>query len=186
MWWMFYYKISFSKKAVFLGKTAKNLFVGGHDRFEKGASGNKNQYDLFFGGIDVLNIFHLIIFLKKTIFSKITAKNYFWKHDYFWENGTSDDKNEYNFSFGEMRYQIQFLSFVHKTPQTIWLKHGKNWFWGHIFPHIGGSIGPIVSKTIGFIHEWTHTPHEFHENRFKTATCTITSYTYKYINITDL
>ncbi len=28
---MFYYKTSFSKKAVFLEKTAKNAFVGGHE-----------------------------------------------------------------------------------------------------------------------------------------------------------
>ncbi len=45
---MFYYKTSFSKKAEFLEKTAKNPFVGGHDCFEgKGASGDKNQYNLF-------------------------------------------------------------------------------------------------------------------------------------------
>ncbi len=45
---MFYYKTSFSKKAVFLEKTAKNPFVGGHDRFEgRRASSDKNQYNLF-------------------------------------------------------------------------------------------------------------------------------------------
>ncbi len=42
---MFYYKTSFSKKAVFLEKTAKNPFVRGHDRFEeRGTPGDKNQY----------------------------------------------------------------------------------------------------------------------------------------------
>ncbi len=45
---MFDYKTSFSKKAVFLEKTAKNPFVGGHDRFQgRGTSGDKNQYNLF-------------------------------------------------------------------------------------------------------------------------------------------
>ncbi len=45
---MFYYETHFSKKAVFLKKTAKNPFVGGHDPSEgKGASGDKNQCNLF-------------------------------------------------------------------------------------------------------------------------------------------
>ncbi len=45
---MFYYKTSFSKKAVFLEETAKNPFVEGHGRFEgSGAPGDKNQYNLF-------------------------------------------------------------------------------------------------------------------------------------------
>ncbi len=45
---MFYYRTSFSKNAVFLEKTAKNPFVGGHDGFEgRGASGKKNQYNFF-------------------------------------------------------------------------------------------------------------------------------------------
>ncbi len=45
---MFYYRTSFSKKAVFLEKTAKNPFVGGYGSFEgRGAPGDKNQYNLF-------------------------------------------------------------------------------------------------------------------------------------------
>ncbi len=45
---MFYYLTRLSKKAVFLEKTAKNLSVGGHDRFEeRGASGDQNQYKPF-------------------------------------------------------------------------------------------------------------------------------------------
>ncbi len=40
---MFYYRISFSKKAVFLEKIAKTPFVGGHDRFERRETpGDKN------------------------------------------------------------------------------------------------------------------------------------------------
>ncbi len=62
---MFYYKGSFSEKAVFLEETAKNPFVRGHDCFEgKRASGDKNQYNLFVG-IGVLNIFHLTFSSKK-------------------------------------------------------------------------------------------------------------------------
>ncbi len=45
---MFYYKTNFSKNAGLLEKTAKNPFVEGNDRFEgRGASGDKNQYNLF-------------------------------------------------------------------------------------------------------------------------------------------
>ncbi len=45
---MFYYRISFLKKAVFLERTAKNPFVGGRDRFAgRGTSGDKIQYNLF-------------------------------------------------------------------------------------------------------------------------------------------
>ncbi len=46
---MFYYKTSFSIKAVFLEKTPKYPFVGGLDRFEgRGVSSDKSQYDQFF------------------------------------------------------------------------------------------------------------------------------------------
>ncbi len=75
---MFYYKTSFSKKAVFLEKTAKNPFMGGHDRFE-GRRRLVTKFNItFFVGIDVFNIFHSTTFSRKTIFSKITAENYFW------------------------------------------------------------------------------------------------------------
>ncbi len=42
------------------------------------------------------------------------------------------------------------------------------------FPHISGSIGPIVSKN-NRVHAWVdpHQPCEFHKNRFKTATTCI-------------
>ncbi len=74
---MFYYKTRVSKKAVFLEKTAKNPFVRGHDRFERRGRLATKINVTFFVGIDVLNIFHLTTFLKKTIFSKIKANNYF-------------------------------------------------------------------------------------------------------------
>ncbi len=80
---MFHYKISFSKKAVFLEKIEKNPFVGGHDHFEgRGRLAIKINIT-FFVGINVLNIFHLTTFSKKKKNSKITVKNYFWGHDYF-------------------------------------------------------------------------------------------------------
>ncbi len=73
---MFCYKTSFSDKAVFLEETAKNSFMGGHDSFDGGLATHINV--TFFVGIEVLNIFHLTIFSKKTKFSKITAINYVW------------------------------------------------------------------------------------------------------------
>ncbi len=60
---------------------------------------------------------------------------------------------------------------------------------GHIFLHISGSIGPIVSKN-NRAHPWVdlHLPCEFPENWLKTATRITRSYTYicKYINIAYL
>ncbi len=74
---MFYYKTDFSKKAIFLEKTAKNLFVEGHDRFEGTERLAIKINIIFFVGIHVFNIFYSTTFLKKTIFSQTTAKNYF-------------------------------------------------------------------------------------------------------------
>ncbi len=80
-----------------------------------------------------------------------------------------------------MGYQIQFLSFFLKKPIPFDL-NPKYRFWGHIFSHICGSIGPIVSKN-NRIYPWAdpHQPCEFHENRIKTATCIVTSFLYIYI-----
>ncbi len=81
---MVYYKTSFSKQAVFLEKTAKNPFVGGHNRFEgRGASGDKNQCNLFCRHRR-FEYFSIDNFFEKTIFSKIKAKNYF-----FWVGGVT-------------------------------------------------------------------------------------------------
>ncbi len=75
---MFYYKTSFLKKAVLSEKTVKRPFVGGYDHFKGRGRLVTKISRTFFVGIEVLNIFHLTIFSKKTTFSIITAKNYFW------------------------------------------------------------------------------------------------------------
>ncbi len=74
---MFYYKTSFSKKAIFSEKTAKNPFVEGHDRFEgRGRLATKICIN-FFVGIAVLNIFHLTIFSKRRhIFGEKWAESF--------------------------------------------------------------------------------------------------------------
>ncbi len=77
---MFHYKTSFLKKAVLSEKTAKNPFVEGRDRFEwRGTSDDKNQLHLFCTHRRFEYFSFNYFFEKKTtIFSKITAKNYFW------------------------------------------------------------------------------------------------------------
>ncbi len=132
----------------------------------------------FFVGIDVLNIFHLTTFSKKSIFSRITVKNDFGRHDHFWGNGVLDVTNIYNLSFGKWVPNTVFKFFSSKTPIPLDLK-SKNWFCGHIFPHICGFSGPIVSKN-NIVHPWAdpHQPCKFHENRFKITTYIVTSYTY--------
>ncbi len=108
---MFYYRTSFSKKAIFLEKTAKNPFVGGHGSFEgRGHLGTKINIT-FFVGIDVLNIFYLTIFSKKNnIFQKISEKLFFGASPFLRERGGSDDKNEYN--------HITFF-LVNGVPNTV-------------------------------------------------------------------
>ncbi len=56
-----------------------NIDVLGDDHFEKkGASCNESQYNIFCKKW-VFEYFLFNNFLEKTIFSKITAKNNFWK-----------------------------------------------------------------------------------------------------------
>ncbi len=61
----------------FSEKNVKNLFVGGHDRFEGRVHLATKINITFFVRLEVLNIFHLTIFWGKTTFSEITVKNHF-------------------------------------------------------------------------------------------------------------
>ncbi len=123
---MFYYKTSFS------GKTAKNPFVGGHDRLKgRGGVWRQKSTQPFFAGIEVLNIFNLTIFLKKTIFSEITAKNYFWKaRPFFREWGVGGQKWKQPFLW-EMRNWIRWSFFLKKAHTGEWKPNTS--FRGHIF-----------------------------------------------------
>ncbi len=59
------------------------------------------------------------------------------------------------------------FSFFLKKSNTVWYKPEKLVLGAH-FPHICGSIGPIVSKN-NRVHPWVN-PHqlcEFHENQFR-------------------
>ncbi len=97
---MFYYRTSFSKKAIFLEETAKNLFVGGHDRFEgRGASGDKNQYNLFCRYRRFEYFLSNNFLPKKQYFPKYKRKIIFGGRHHFRGNGGADDKNEYNLFF---------------------------------------------------------------------------------------
>ncbi len=81
-------------------------------------------------------------FWKKKIFCKITPKNNFWQHDQFLGNGVSDNKNEYNIFYGKWGTKYDFEIFSSKTPIPA-ERTPKNQFWGRIFRHISGYIGPI-------------------------------------------
>ncbi len=84
---MFYYTTSFSKKAVFLEKTAKTPFVGvgGHDCFEgRGASGDKNQYNLFCWHQQRSEYFSFNNFFEKNnIFQNNSEILFLGVHDHF-------------------------------------------------------------------------------------------------------
>ncbi len=69
---------------------------------------------------------------------------------------------------------LKFFPF--KNPYR--LNENQKTYLGHIFPCINGSIGPIGSKN-NRVHPWMdpHQPCQFQENRSKTATCIIRSYT---------
>ncbi len=96
--------------------------MGGHDHFEgKRVPGDRNE---------VLNIFHITIFSKKAIFSKIKAKNNFWGCDHFSGNAVSDDKNEFSLFYGKWGTEYDFEIFSSKTPHTSWRKAKKKQFWG--------------------------------------------------------
>ncbi len=72
-------------------------------RFEgKEAFGDKNQCNLFFVRNEVSNIFHLTIFLKKTIFTKITAKNNFWGITIFERMGRRTTKMNITFFYHKL------------------------------------------------------------------------------------
>ncbi len=57
----------------------------------------------------------------------------------------SDDKSEYNFFRENGVPNTVLKSFPQKNPISADLNL-KNWFLGHILPHICDSIGPIVFK----------------------------------------
>ncbi len=57
-----------------------------------------------------------------------------------------DNKNKYNLFYGKWDTEYGFEIFFSRNHIPVEWKQKKNQFWGHIFPHIYGSIGPIVSK----------------------------------------
>ncbi len=155
-------------------KNCKKQFMGGNGHFaRKGCLVTKIDIN-FFVWNEVLNISHITIF-KKIFFSKITEKKNFGGPDHFSENEVSKDKNEYNLFYGKWSTEFGFQIFSSGYPILAEWKQ-KNQFWGQIFPRISGTVGPIVSKKIGFSHVWTRSYQscEFNENWFKTATCIVT------------
>ncbi len=149
---------------------------------EKWVFGDKNWYKLFCNkrGFEYFSYNNLKTKKqkqnKKTIFSKITAKIIFGRHDHFLKNGVSDDKNEYRFFYGKWIPNTALNFFLHKTP--YWLNESQK-------TNFGGTFSPYqrfqwfywtncFQKT-NWIHPCvdSHQPCEFHKNRFKTTTCVV-------------
>ncbi len=95
---MFYYKTSFSKKAVFLDKTVKNHLWEDKIVLKGGMFGHKSQHNLFCRHHS-FEYFSLNNFFEKTIFSKINPKNNFCVHDHFWGKGRQMTKMNITFFF---------------------------------------------------------------------------------------
>ncbi len=127
----------------------------------------------FFVRNKVLNISYIIIFSKKHYFPKQLRKITFERLDNFSGNGVLDDKNEHNLFPGkwDTEYGFEIFSSKNTTPAE-WKP--KIQFWGHIFPHINGSTGPIVSIK-NRVHPCvdSNQPCEFCENWFKIVTCNV-------------
>ncbi len=97
--------------------------------------------------------------------SRITAKNNFWGATTIFE-GTRRRTTEMNITFcmGNRMPNTVFKFFPSKNLiQSD--SNRKNWFWGHIFPLICGSIGPIDFKN-NRAHPWAN-PHQPRVNFMK-------------------
>ncbi len=124
-------------------KNCKKPFMWENDHFERNTCLSTKINITFFVGIEVLNIFHITI--KKKEIPEYQQKIMFKGHDHFSGNEVSDDKNEYNLLYGKWATKYGFEIFSSKTPIPAEWKP-RNQFWGHISPHVTGSVGPIVSK----------------------------------------
>ncbi len=106
---MFYYRTSFSKKAVFLEKTTKNPFVGGYCRFERRGHLATKINITFFVGINVLNIFYLTTFSKKNnIFQNIREKLFLEGVTIFEGTGCRMTKMNITYFFGKWGTKYSF------------------------------------------------------------------------------
>ncbi len=107
---MFYYKTSFSKKAVFLEKTAKNHLW--EDLTVLRGSGRlaTNINITFFVGVDVLNIFHLATVSKKNnnIFQNNSEKLYLGSMTIFEGTGRQTTKMNIIFFAGKWGTKYSF------------------------------------------------------------------------------
>ncbi len=118
---MFYYRTNFSKKVVFLEKTVKNTFVGGHDRFEgRGAPDDKNQYNFFcrhrrFEYVSSNNFFE-----KKQCSPKYKRKIIFAGVTIFEGTGVRTTKMNITFFLVNGVPNTVFKFFL-KKPHTAWL-----------------------------------------------------------------
>ncbi len=147
---MFYYWTSFSKKAVFLEKIAKTLFVGRYDHFEgRVAPGDKNPCNILCGHRRFEYFSSNKFKKKKQYFSKYKWKIIFAERNNFWVKEESDDKNEYDIFFGKWGTKYSVQVFFSKTPIPSDL-NPKTRFWGTFSPISVVLLGRLFPKTIGF------------------------------------
>ncbi len=110
----------------------KTPFVGGHDRFEEvGASGEKNEYNLFCRQWG-FKYFSFDIFLEKNNIFENNSEKLFLKGVTIFE-GMERRTTKTNITFflgNEVHNTV--LSFFFKTPHSIWLLV----LWAHLFPYL--------------------------------------------------
>ncbi len=117
---MFYYRTSFSKKAVFLEKNAKNPFGGGHGRFEgRGAPGDKNECNLFCRHRRFEYFLSNNFFVKNNIFQNISEKLFLEGVTIFEGTGNQTTKMNITFFFVNVVPNTVFKFFSQKTQYRL-------------------------------------------------------------------
>ncbi len=124
-----------------------------------GAQRQKSIYLKFFDRNEVLNVFHIPIFSKKTtIFSIITEKNNFrmrggaWPFFREWTVGTT--KMNITFSMGNGAPITALKFFPQKSPYRL-NESKKICFGGTFSPISVVLLDQLFTKKIGFTHVWT-------------------------------
>ncbi len=149
--------------------------MGGHHHFKgKGGVWRPKININFFVRNEVLNIFRVTIFSKRTIFTKITVKkNYEGRDDHFSGKGCPTTKINIIFSMGNGVPNTTLKFFPQKPPYWVNESH-KNRCGAH-FPPYQWFYGTNYFRK-NCVHQCVDSrqPYEFHENRFKTASCIMT------------
>ncbi len=136
------------KRGIFLKKLWK-IYLGGYIPLLTGRGYLATKINItFFRRKWGFKYFSIYNFWKRTILSKIFAKNYFRGYDNYWGNGVSDNKNECNLFC--VKWFTQYLLF-----SNFFLKKTTYRMNERIFPLSVVPFGWLSPKIIGFTHRWT-------------------------------